>query len=84
MYGSIVIHPKEPNHAHHADVDQVLVLSDWTNENPNEVLRTLKRGSECTAGVVNSLRASKYLFKKSEKTQAKLLAAAGTCEDLQS
>ena len=30
----------------HYDQDLVLVLSDWTNENPHEVLRTLKRGSE--------------------------------------
>ena len=44
MYGAIVIHPKEPR----VEVDQdiVLVLSDWTDENPYEVLRTLKRGSE--------------------------------------
>ena len=44
IYGSIVVSPRagEPVHA---DREQVLVLSDWTNEHPNEVLRTLKRGT---------------------------------------
>ena len=44
MYGAIVIYPKRPNVV--VDKDLVLVLSDWTDENPYEVLRTLKRGSE--------------------------------------
>ncbi len=44
VYGSIIIEPKEKKIAY--DHDLVIVLSDWTDENPNEVLRTLKRGSE--------------------------------------
>ena len=44
MYGSIVIFPKEAQIE--VDREVVLVLSDWTDENPVEVLRTLKRGSE--------------------------------------
>jgi len=44
IYGSIVIEPRE--HRFHTDGDYVVLLSDWTNENPHEVLRTLKRGSE--------------------------------------
>ncbi len=44
MYGAIVIYPKKPDVS--VDKDLVLVLSDWTDENPYEVLRTLKRGSE--------------------------------------
>ncbi len=44
VYGSIVIKPK--NQKLKYDRDLVLVLSDWTDENPNEVLRTLKRGSD--------------------------------------
>lgn len=45
VYGSIVIEPKggEPVKA---DRDHVVVLSDWTRENPNEVMRTLMRGSD--------------------------------------
>ena len=45
VYGSIVITPKEGEHIH-ADKDEVVVLSDWTDENPDEVLRTLKSGSD--------------------------------------
>ena len=44
VYGSIVILPKKEKVR--ADHDIVLMLSDWTDENPAEVLRTLKRGSE--------------------------------------
>ena len=47
IYGSIVIHPKEERTDIDVPKDElVLVLSDWTDENPHEVLRTLKRGSE--------------------------------------
>lgn len=45
VYGSIVIEPKDGEKIK-ADQDIVLVLSDWTNENPQEVMRTLMRGSE--------------------------------------
>jgi len=44
VYGSIVI---EPLHKHqNADRDYVVLVSDWTDENPHSVLRTLKRGNE--------------------------------------
>lgn len=45
IYGAIVIEPREPA-ALHVDHDEVLVLSDWTNESPTEVMRTLMRGSD--------------------------------------
>lgn len=42
LYGSIVIkRPDEP-----PIKEFVLVLSDWTDENPNQVLRYLKKGAE--------------------------------------
>lgn len=41
LYGSILIHPKKQTHP--VDHDVVLLLSDWTNENPSEVHRTLRR-----------------------------------------
>lgn len=44
VYGSIVIEPKEKKL--NFDKELVLILSDWTNEKPMNVLRTLKRGSE--------------------------------------
>lgn len=43
LYGSIVIHPAQPE----PDLKEyVLLLSDWTDENPHQVLRYLKRGGE--------------------------------------
>ncbi len=44
VFGSIVIEPTVPSVK--TDIDQVVVLSDWTDENPDEVLRTLKSGSD--------------------------------------
>lgn len=43
VYGSIVIQPagKKPTMR-----EEVVLFSDWTSEDPNEVHRTLKRGSE--------------------------------------
>lgn len=43
MYGGIVIEPRD---AKPMKQDHVVLLSDWTNDDPHEVLRTLKRGSE--------------------------------------
>jgi CopA family copper-resistance protein len=45
VYGSIVIEPAGKSGAK-PNRDYVLVLSDWTDEDPHEVNRTLKRGSE--------------------------------------
>lgn len=45
MYGAIVVTPKE-GERHAADRDHVVIMSDWTNENPAEVMRTLMRGSD--------------------------------------
>ena len=44
VYGSIIIQPKEITLEY--DKDLVVVLSDWTNEKPMNVLRNLKRGNE--------------------------------------
>lgn len=44
IYGSIVITPSL--HEAKYDQDHVVLLSDWTDEDPHQVLRTLKRGSE--------------------------------------
>jgi hypothetical protein len=44
VYGPIVIEPRQKRL--HVDRDYVVLFSDWTDENPYEVLRTLKRGSE--------------------------------------
>jgi len=44
VFGSLVIQPKEETLEY--DKDLVLMLSDWTNEKPRNVLRFLKRGTE--------------------------------------
>lgn len=44
VYGSFVIKPKTPTLEY--DKELVLMLSDWTNEKPHNVLRNLKRGNE--------------------------------------
>lgn len=44
VYGSIVIEPKEQTLDY--DKELVIVLSDWTNQKPMNVLRNLKRGNE--------------------------------------
>jgi len=43
VYGSIVIHDNKDKNE--ADREYVVVLSDWIDEDPNEVMNTLKRGS---------------------------------------
>jgi FtsP/CotA-like multicopper oxidase with cupredoxin domain len=45
VYGSIVIEPKNGERVK-VDRDHVVVLSDWTRENPHEVMRSLMRGSD--------------------------------------
>jgi CopA family copper-resistance protein len=44
VYGAIVIDPAVPSPR--ADREYVILLSDWTDADPHQVLRTLKRGSE--------------------------------------
>ncbi|MDC7217602.1 MAG: multicopper oxidase domain-containing protein [Spirochaetales bacterium] len=44
VFGPIIIDPQEKKLEYNKEL--VLVLSDWTNEKPMNVLRTLKRGSE--------------------------------------
>ncbi len=44
LYGAIIIDPKEPEHFEY-DRDYVIVLSDWSDEDPETVLRNLKKRS---------------------------------------
>ncbi len=49
VYGAIVVSPRPgiaPTASDRADRDEVIVFSDWTDEHPDEVMRTLARGSE--------------------------------------
>ncbi len=40
-YGQLIIEPKEPDPIQY-DVEHSIVLSDWTHENPHEIMRNLK------------------------------------------
>lgn len=42
QYGSIVIHPKDERELNY-DYDEVIQLSDWTDEDPLQVLKNLKK-----------------------------------------
>lgn len=44
LYGAFIIHPKEKLIKY--DKDLVLVLSDWIDENPNQVLANLKKDGD--------------------------------------
>lgn len=44
VFGSFIIKPKKKPATY--DKELVLMLSDWTDEKPKDVLRTLKRGSD--------------------------------------
>jgi len=44
VYGSIAIEPKRDRYS--GIRDEVILLSDWSDESPHEIMRTLKRGSE--------------------------------------
>jgi CopA family copper-resistance protein len=44
VYGAIVIEPQKKRIK--TDKDYVILFSDWTDEDPHGVIRTLKRGSE--------------------------------------
>jgi FtsP/CotA-like multicopper oxidase with cupredoxin domain len=46
VYGAIVIHPRNGAPTPPTDADHVLVLSDWTNANPDRVLGLLKSGND--------------------------------------
>ena len=45
VYGSLVFHPKEGERVQ-SDQDYVVVLSDWTNESPNQVIANLKKDGD--------------------------------------
>lgn len=45
VYGSIVVEPRG-GESIRAAAEHVLVLSDWTRENPNNIMRTLMSGSD--------------------------------------
>lgn len=45
VYGALVFHPKDGERVK-ADREAVVVLSDWTNEHPNDVMHNLKKSDD--------------------------------------
>lgn len=45
LFGALVFYPKKERPLHY-DKEIVLLLSDWTNDNPHHVMNNLKRNSE--------------------------------------
>lgn len=44
LYGGIIVHPKKPT-GPRVDREHVMVLSDFSHQNPNRIMRNLMRGS---------------------------------------
>lgn len=75
LYGAIAITDEQSTR--HADQDRVVLLSDWTTDDPHEVLRTLKRGSEWFAlekgsaqsilGAAKTGRLGDYLYRELQR-----------------
>ncbi len=71
VYGSIVISPKEKREdIEEPYADYALVLSDWTDESPNEVLRDLKRGSEYQSFKKKTMQTLYGVFKAKAVTES--------------
>ena len=61
VYGAIVFHPKS-GERYKSDLDEVIVLSDWTDENPHDVLRNLKRSDDYYALKKDSVQSWKKVI----------------------
>ncbi len=44
IYGGIIVHPREPKIA--VDQDLVVILSDWSDENPDQILKNLRKDGD--------------------------------------
>ncbi len=54
VYGALIIHPKQKTFEYNRDV--VAVLSDWTDENPDQVLKNLRKDGDYYLYKKNSIR----------------------------
>lgn len=61
IYGSIVFHEQQNRYDY--DVEKVIVLSDWTNESPKQVLRHLKREDDYYALKKNAVQSWDKIIK---------------------
>ena len=61
VYGALVFHPQGGERVK-SDHDLVVVLSDWTNENPNQVMHNLKKSDDYYALKKNSVQSWVRVF----------------------
>lgn len=54
VYGALIIHPKKKTIAY--DKDVVVVLSDWSDENPEQILKNLRKDGDYYLYKKNSVR----------------------------
>jgi FtsP/CotA-like multicopper oxidase with cupredoxin domain len=54
VYGALIIHPRKETIK--ADKEAVVVLSDWTDENPDQVIRNLRKDGDYYLYKKNSVR----------------------------
>ncbi len=54
VYGAFIIHPKKKTIAY--DKDVVVVLSDWSDENPDQILKNLRKDGDYYLYKKNSVR----------------------------
>lgn len=62
VYGSLVIHPKEPTIK--VDKDVVVVLSDWSDENGDQILKNLKKDGDYYLFKKDTIRSYSEAFQK--------------------
>lgn len=71
IYGSLIFHPKD-NISNQVDQDHVIVLSDWSDENPNKILSNLKKDGDYYALKKDSVQSwSKVLKNNTAKNRLK-------------
>lgn len=74
VYGAIVFHPNTVET--HVDHDRVVVFSDWNNEDPDRVLRNLKRDGDYYALKKGSVQSwDKVIANGAEAIKARLTSA---------
>jgi FtsP/CotA-like multicopper oxidase with cupredoxin domain len=76
-YGSLVFHPKN-GELIKTDRDDVVVLSDWTNENPDQVLANLKKDGDYYALKKHSVQSWDRVFKNGTPALKNRLKSSST------
>lgn len=77
VYGALVFHPAA-GEVEKADHEAVIVLSDWTDEDPNQVMHNLKKSDDYYALKKNSVQSWLKVFKHGSQAISNRLNGAWT------